>query len=129
MRRSELARSAGCHGETVRFYEMRGLLPAPPRSAAGHRVYGREHVRRLRFIRRARALGFDLSQIERLLSLPEDGSPTCAEARALAEARLDETRQRLADLVRLEQALTSLVARCAAGERAACPIIDTLAAR
>ena len=129
MRRSELARSVGCHRETVRFYERRGLLPAPPRSAAGHRVYGREHARRLSFILQGRALGFGLDQIEQLLRLPDGGGAACVEARALARARLDETRRRLAELARLEQALASMVARCGEGERAACPVIDALAER
>jgi MerR family mercuric resistance operon transcriptional regulator len=126
MRRSELARSAGCHSETVRFYEQRGLLPAPPRSAAGHRVYGREHVRRLRFILRGRELGFGLDQIGQLLRLPEGDGAACAEAKALALARLDETRRKIADLARLEQALAIMVARCTGGERAVCPVIDAL---
>lgn len=129
MRRSELARSVGCHRETVRFYERRGLLPAPPRSAAGHRVYGREHARRLSFILRGRALGFGLDQIEQLLRLPDGGGAACVEARALARARLDETRRKLAELARLEQALASMVARCDDGERDACPVIDALAER
>lgn len=129
MTRSELARSVGCHHETVRFYERRGLLPAPPRSAAGHRVYGREHASRLRFILRGRTLGFGLEQIEQLLRLPEQGGAACVEARALALARLDETRRRLAELARLEQALASMVGRCDAGERDVCPVIDALAER
>jgi len=129
MRRSELARAAGCHRETVRFYEQRGLLPAPPRSAAGHRVYGREHARRLSFILRGRALGFGLDQIEQLLRLPDRGGAACAEAKALALARLDETRRKRAELARLEQALASMVARCDAGEKDACPVIDALAER
>ena len=127
MRRSELARSVGCHRETVRFYERRGLLPAPPRSAVGHRVYGREHARRLRFILRGRALGFGLHQIEQLLRLPDQGGAGCAEAKALTLARLTETRRRLADLVRLEQVLATMVARCGDGEQDSCAVIDALA--
>jgi MerR family mercuric resistance operon transcriptional regulator len=127
MRRSELAGSVGCHRETVRFYEQRGLLPAPPRSAAGLRVYGREHARRLSFILRGRALGFGLDQIEELLRLPDTGGSVCAPAKALALARLAETRRRLAELARLEQALASMVAQCDAGARDVCPVIDALA--
>ncbi|MDF2781911.1 MAG: MerR family transcriptional regulator [Geminicoccaceae bacterium] len=126
MRRSELARSAGCHSETVRFYEQRGLLPAPPRTAVGHRVYGREHACRLRFILRGRALGFGLDEIERLLGLRDSGGSMCADAKALAATRLDQTRRQLADLARLERALATLVARCDDPERDVCPIIDTL---
>ncbi len=128
MRRSELARAAGCHRETVRFYETRGLLPAPPRSAAGHRIYGREHARRLRFIRRARELGFDLDEITQLLGLADDGD-ACAEARALTSARLDEVRRRMADLGRLEQRLRTMVNRCDHHEAGGCPVIDGLSER
>lgn len=126
MRRSELARSAGCHSETVRFYETRGLLPEPPRNAAGHRVYEREHARRLRFIVRARELGFSLDQITQLLRLADDGGSICAEAKTLTLGRLDETRRKLADLAKLEQALAAMVARCDRGEPGTCPVIDTL---
>ena len=129
MRRSELARSAGCHSETVRFYEMRGLLPEPPRNAAGHRVYGREHARRLRFVVRARELGFSLAQITQLLRLADDGGSVCAEAKILAVARLDETRRKLADLAKLEQALRHMVAQCDKDGTRGCPIIDTLSDR
>ena len=129
MRRSELARSAGCHPESVRFYEQRGLLPAPPRSAAGHRVYGRDHARRLRFILRARALGFGLDEVEQLLRLPDRGGSACDGAKALALARLEQTRRELADLARLEQALASMVTRCDDREHEVCPIIDSLSQR
>lgn len=127
MKRSELARSAGCHSETVRFYETRGLLPEPPRNAAGHRIYRREHAHRLCFIVRARELGFSLAQITELLRLADHGGSICAEAKALTMDRLDQTRRKLADLQRLEQALAAMVARCDDREPGMCPIIDTLA--
>ena len=129
MRRSEHARSAGCHGETVRFYETRGLLPAPPRNAAGHRVYAREHARRLRFIVRARELGFSLDQITQLLRMADDGDSICAEAKALTMGRLDDVVRKIADLRKLEQALRSMVAQCDEGGTRGCAIIDTLSER
>ena len=130
MRRSELARSAGCHSETVRFYEQRGLLPAPPRTAAGHRFYGREHARRLQFIVRARELGFSLAQISQLLRLSDDGgSASCAEAKALTLSRLNDIRRKMADLGNLEQALSYMVAQCDDGGARGCPIINTLSER
>jgi MerR family mercuric resistance operon transcriptional regulator len=129
MRRSEIARSAGCHSETVRFYEARGLLPAPPRSAAGHRVYGREHARRLRFIVRARELGFSLDRVTQLLRLADDGGSICAEAKALALGRLDDVGRRIAALRKLEEALRSMVAQCDEGGARGCPIIDDLSER
>jgi MerR family mercuric resistance operon transcriptional regulator len=126
MRRSEIGRSVGCHSETVRFYERRGLLPEPPRNAAGHRVYGREHARRLQFIVRTRELGFSLVQITELLRLADYGGSICAEAKALTLIRLEETRRKLADLHELEQALAAMVADCDDGEPGVCPIIDRL---
>ena len=126
MKRSELANSAGCHSETARFYETKGLLPAPPRNAAGHRVYGREHARRLRFIVRARELGFSLDQIGQLLRLRQGGGSVCAEARALTLTHLDDIGRKITDLARLEQALRSMVARCDETGARRCPIIDTL---
>jgi len=129
MRRSEIARSAGCHSETVRFYEARGLLPAPPRNAAGHRVYGPEHAHRLRFIVRARELGFRLDQVTQLLRLADDGGSICAEAKALTLGRLDDVGRKIEDLRKLEQALRSMVSRCEADGTRGCPIIDTLSER
>lgn len=126
MKRSELARSAGCHSETVRFYEARGLLPAPPRSAAGHRVYGREHKRCLRFIVRARELGFSLDQVTELLRLADDGGAICAEAKALTLGRLDEVGRKIADLRKLKWALRYMVSRCDECEPRGCPVIDAL---
>lgn len=129
MRRSELAKSAGCHSETVRFYEIRGLLPEPPRNAAGHRVYEREHARRLSFIVQARELGFSLAHVTELLRLADHGGSICAEVKALTLDHLDETRRKLADLRKLEQALAAMIARCEDREPGTCPIIDMLSDR
>ena len=73
MTRSEIARETGIGIEAVRFYERRALLPAPGRSPAGYRLYTERHARRLRFIKRARALGFSLEEIRDLLALRLDG--------------------------------------------------------
>ena len=80
MRRGELAQQSGCNIETVRFYEKRGLLPAPPRTAGGHRDYDREHLKRLTFIRRSRELGFTLDNVRSLLTLVDGSDWTCAES-------------------------------------------------
>ena len=127
MRRSELAKWAGCHGETLRFYEARGLLPAPPRNAAGHRVYGPDHARRLRFIVRARELGFSLDQITQLLHLREGPGAVCAEVKTITLAHLNTIGRKIADLGRLEQVLRHMANRCDDGATRNCPIIDALA--
>lgn len=126
LRRGALARATGCNIETIRYYEGVGLLPAPPRTAAGHRVYGAEHLRRLRFVMRARALGFTLDEIRGLIALAEGGG-TCDEVRAQAEAHLADVRARIADLARVEAVLADTAARCAGGEAPDCPVLAALA--
>lgn len=120
-----LSRRTGCNIETIRFYEKQGLVPAPPRTEGGHRVYGREHLRRLGFIRRSRDLGFTLDEVRALLRLA-DGHHTCAEVQVLALEHLDSVRQKIADLQRLERTLSETAARCVGGDAPDCPILDSL---
>lgn len=126
MRRGELAKASGCDGETVRFYEKRGLLPAPPRTRGGHRDYGPDHLSRLVFIRRSRELGFTLDQIRGLLALVDGGVWTCAEVRALTLDHLGEIRQKIADLQSLERVLDDVASRCTGKAVPDCPVIDAL---
>lgn len=126
MRRAELASASGCNIETVRFYEKRGLLPPPPRTAAGHRVYDPGHLKRLTFIRRARELGFTLDQVRGLLDLVDGGDWTCAEVRAVTLDHLADIRRKIADLQKLALILDGMVAACDGGEIPACPIVDAL---
>jgi MerR family mercuric resistance operon transcriptional regulator len=121
----QLAEAAEVNVETVRYYHRRGLLPAPPRPAGGIRRYPADVLRRLRFIKRSQSLGFSLDEVEALLSL-HDGQ-TCRAARAIAEHRLADVRQRLQDLSRLEAALATLVQRCSTAKgKMSCPLIDAL---
>lgn len=123
-----LSAHTGCKVETIRYYERIGLLPAPPRSAGGHRAYGADLVRRLAFIRRARALGFTLHEIRALLRLADDRNRACADVRAVASAHLDDVRAKIADLKAMEGVLSDTIARCIAGADAECPIIEALSA-
>ena len=124
---SEVARACGVNVETVRYYQRCGLLEAPRRTMGGMRRYGEGTVQRLRFIRRAQALGFSLGQIAELLRL--ERAPDCVRARELAAAKLAEVRRKLADLERVQQALASLVTACATGrDPRRCPIVESLAA-
>ena len=125
LRRGELADASGCNIETVRFYERAGLLPAPPRSAGGHRLYNQDHLRRLVFIRRSRDLGFTLEEVRGLLELV-DGGYTCGEVRALTLKHLEIIREKIADLRRLEQTLSDVASKCAGGAVPECPVIDVL---
>ena len=126
IRRGELARLAGCHPETVRFWEREGLLPAPPRTASGHRLYGPEHLRRLRFLVRARALGFTLDEIRGLLALVDGREWSCAEVRDRTRAHLEDVERKLADLLRVRDTLADLVARCRGDRRPDCAVIESL---
>jgi MerR family mercuric resistance operon transcriptional regulator len=124
--RGEAAARAGCDIEMLRYYEQVGLLPAPPRSDGGHRPYPNDLLRRLLFIRRARALGFVLNDIRGLLRLVDGRSYTCAQVEELALAQIDEIRRKIADLKRLETVLIEMVGQCDGGAVPECPIIDAL---
>ena len=126
MRRGELAQQSGCNIETVRFYEKQGLLPAPPRTAGGHRDYDREHLKRLTFIRRSRELGFTLDQVRGLLELVDGGEWTCAEVKAMTVEHSADVRRKIADLEKLAQVLDDMAAQCDGGDLPECPIIDAL---
>src|SRR5579885_419218 len=111
LQRSELARRTGCNLETVRYYEKAGLLPEPPRTAAGYRSYDTAHERRLRFVLRARELGFSLDEIRELLHLVDERDQPCAEASAIAAAHLEDVRTKIADLKRMERVLKGEIGR------------------
>jgi len=122
----ELARASGVGVETIRFWERAGLLPAPPRSPSGRRLFGPEAVERLRFVRHARALGFPLEEVRTLLAMASGEAGGCEEVRALAERHLLAVRARIARLRRMEAALEATLARCARGELS-CPLLAALA--
>jgi len=124
--RGVIAARTGVNVETVRYYERIGLLPAPPRSAGGHRIYDEAMLRRLNFIRRCRELGFTLDEVRSLLKLVDGGDYNCGEVEALTSAHLGEVRHKLADLKRLEKVLREMVARCEGGEVPECPVIEVL---
>ncbi|GIX22445.1 MAG: MerR family transcriptional regulator [Gammaproteobacteria bacterium] len=120
-----LARAAGVGVETVRYYQRRGLLPCPARPPGGTRRYGATELARLRFIRRAKTLGFSLEEIAELLRL-EDGL-SCNEASAVARRRLTELRGRIAELQRIEATLAALLQRCKhTGGTLRCPLIERI---
>lgn len=123
----ELSRRTGCSVETIRYYERIELLPPPPRTAAGYRLYGGAHEERLRFVRRARELGFSLGEVRALLRLAEGGDRACAEARALASVHLADIRAKIGRLEAMEAVLEGVVRRCDDGPHADCALIATLA--
>ena len=122
----KLADAAGVNIETIRYYQRRGLLDEPPKPLGGHRRYAPELAKRVRFIKRAQALGFTLDEVGALLTL--DAACACGETRALAVRKLGLIEQKMADLAAMRQALGGLVQQCDAGDGGAnCPIIDVLA--
>lgn len=126
--RSDLAKATGCNLETIRYYEMIGVMPDPPRTARGFRVYGEAHVRRLRFVMRMRELGFSLEEVRGLLALVDGGTQTCAEIRERTLAHLSEVRAKIADLQRIENVLEETAAKCSGEDVPDCPVLDALSA-
>ena len=121
-----LAKQTNVKVETIRFYERIGLLAAPARSAAGYRLYETQHVKRLNFVRRARALGFPIDEIRALLRLADERKRPCAEVRAVAEEHLRDVHAKIADLKTMERVLKNTVAECARGRGTHCPLINAL---
>src|SRR2546426_303226 len=108
----QVARQAGIGVETVRFYEREGLLQEPARRESGYRQYSEDVVARLRFIRRAKELGFSLKEIKELLALRVDPSTTCREVKEQAEAKIAHIEGKIASLVRMNEALVKLATVC-----------------
>jgi len=123
----QVARRVGIGVETVRYYEREGLLAEPARRPSGYREYPAEAVDRLRFIRRAKELGFTLREIKDLLELAADPDTTRAEVRGRAEAKVADVEARIADLTRVRDALRALAAACDGhGPLDGCPILHAL---
>jgi len=127
MQRADLAKLTGCNLETIRYDEKIGMMPDPPRTASGYRIYGEDHVSRLRFILRGRELGFSLDEVRGLLALVEGGAQTCAEVKERTERHLADVRAKIADLRRIEKVLTQTAAQCSGDMVPDCPIIEVLA--
>ena len=110
IRRGELARATGCNLETIRYYEKIGIMPDPPRNPKGYRSYDEAHVRRLKFVMRSRDLGFSLEEVRGLLGLVDDESRTCAEVQDIAKDHLNDVKDKIEDLKRIELVLSDTVA-------------------
>ena len=121
-----LAAAAGVHVETIRYYQRRGLFAEPVRPRGAVRRYVQADVERLRFIKRAQAVGFTLAEIESLLALRDRRA--CHETRELAAAKLRGVDTRLRELRRLQKELRRWIAECDANrERSSCPVMERLA--
>lgn len=123
----EAARESGVTAKMIRYYESVDLLEPKGRTDAGYRVYGRQEVHTLRFIRQARHLGFSLDDIGQLLTLWQDRSRASAEVKAIALQHVAELDRRIAELSEMRNTLNHLADHCHGDERPDCPILDELA--
>lgn len=123
-----VASQCGVKLETVRYYERQGLLPKPPRTPSGYRVFPNDSVLRIRFIKHAQSLGFTLKEIRELLALRIEPATSCSEVRQHAEAKIRDIEQRMASLARMRETLKRLAAQCGHDHAATdCPILEALA--
>jgi len=123
------AEMSGLNVETIRFYEKEGLVPEPGRTEGGHRLYSKNHVARLVFIRRSRKLGFSMTQVRQILSLVDREQVSCEAVKSIADDHIDDIRARIADLRKMERTLNELSRRCSGKDIPDCPIIDALQPR
>ena len=127
MTRSELAKRCAVNTETLRYYEQRGLLPKPTRSASNYRLYSHEDVRRVRFIKRAQALGFTLKESQELLSLRAARGSRCSDVLAQVEVKIRDIDEKIQTLSRMRDTLSSLKDQCRGSlPITECPVLDAL---
>ncbi len=123
-----ISKHTGVNIETIRYYERIGIMPKPPRTAGGQRIYETAHLKRLAFIRRSRELGFSLDEIRALLRLVDGGDYSCGEVQEMTLAHIADIRRKIADLRRMERVLKDMAAKCDGGDVPECPIVDALSA-
>lgn len=124
LRIGKLAELAGVNVETIRYYQRRGLLDEPKKPLGGYRHYPPDTAKRVRFIKRAQALGFTLEEVAGLLRL--DAAVACAETRELAAHKLGLIEEKVAELTAMRKGLAALVFKCGKGGNRPCPLIQML---
>jgi len=122
----EAAAATGVSAKRIRYYEQVGLVDPAPRSNAGYRVYGTRDVHTLRFVRRARRLGFSIEKIGTLLTLWRDQGRSSAEVKTVALKHVDELRCKIDEMQSMVDTLSALATRCDGDDRPDCPILDGL---
>jgi len=122
----QMSRETDVNIETIRYYERIGIMPEPDRTAGGNRQYNHDQLKRLFFIRRARGLGFSLEEIRGLFEMVDRKDFSCAEVHDLTVDHLASVQGKIANLKKLEKALSAMVSECSRGDVPECPIIDTL---
>jgi len=122
----EASAASGVSAKMIRYYESIGLVPETPRTGSNYRVYGERELHTLRFIRRARDLGFSLERIKGLLSLWQDSARASSDVKQIALAHVDELNQRIRELTEMRDTLNTLASCCHGDARPDCPILQTL---
>lgn len=121
-----LAKASGVKVTTIRYYESVGLIDPPDRSEGGQRIYGREAVERMRFIRHARDLGFPLEAVRELIALSRNEERSCAEIDEIARRHAADVNERIKRLKSLERELNRMIAECSVDRVADCRVIEIL---
>ena len=124
----DLAAATGTKVNTIRFYEDIGLMRPAARTAAGRRTYGEPDLRRLRFIRHARALGFETGEVRSLLALSDRPQSDCGTATQIARGHLRDVERRIVQLGRLRRELKHIAASCEGGSASDCRVLEALSA-
>jgi MerR family copper efflux transcriptional regulator len=124
----QAAEASGVSAKMIRYYESIALIPKTVRSEAGYRVYSEADVHTLRFIRRARDLGFSVEQIEALLALWRDRSRASTDVKRIAQEQVAALKRKIAELQGMAETLRHLAEHCHGDERPDCPILDELGA-
>ncbi|KAB2684389.1 Cu(I)-responsive transcriptional regulator [Brucella tritici] len=122
----QAAKASGVSAKMIRYYEQIGLIPAADRKESGYRDYSANDVHMLRFIRRARDLGFSVADIGDLLNLWRDETRQSAEVKRLAQGHIDALQKKIADMQDMAHTLTMLVNACQGDHRPHCPILQRL---
>lgn len=122
----QAAKHSGVSAKMIRYYESIGLIAPAERSVSNYRQYTDVDIRALRFIRRARDLGFSMEKIQRLLALWQRQDRTSAEVKTLAKAHIEELNRHIEDLMAMRDLLENLAAHCHGDEQPDCPILDEL---
>jgi MerR family gold-responsive transcriptional activator of gol and ges genes len=122
----QASEASGVSAKMIRYYEQISLIPPASRSGSGYRAYARDDVHRLRFIRRARDLGFSVAEISDLLGLWNDRSRKSADVKRLAKGHIAELEERIRNLRQMADTLQTLIACCAGDDRPDCPILANL---
>lgn len=122
----DLSELTECNIETIRYYERINILKKPRRTSGGRRIYNKDEMKRLLFVRRCRELGFTLDEVRELLRLVDGEKYTCAEVKKITIGHADDVQIKIKDLRKIEKVLRSMATKCEGRNIPDCPVIDVL---